>query len=256
MTRHRLYDELAYLWPLLSPPDDYAAEAEVIRNVLAGLLGETGGRRRIIELGAGGGHSLHHLAHDFDAVAIDLSPAMIELSRRLNPTVEHHVDDMRTVRLGQMFDAVLVHDAIDYMTNVADLRSVFDTAAVHLRSGGLLLVAPTYLRETFVDHQIEHDRNTNDQTDLAYLSHVHAPTPGKHTAPGNSAGNTFELTMLLLIRERDRLRIEEDSHTCGLFDRQTWVSLIDQAGFDVQQHAPHGGDDTAAAWTLFVATKR
>ena len=32
----RLYGEFARLWPLLSPPDDYAAEAGVIRDVLDG----------------------------------------------------------------------------------------------------------------------------------------------------------------------------------------------------------------------------
>jgi SAM-dependent methyltransferase len=249
MTRFRLYDELAHLWPLLSPPDDYSAEAGVIRDVLDGVWGEAGKRRCVVELGGGGGHSLYHLARDFDAVAVDLSPAMIEQSRKLNPTVEHHVADMRTVRLGRVFDAVLVHDAIDYMTSIADVRSVFDTAAAHLRSGGLLLVAPTYLRETFVDHQIEHDCNTNDQIDLTYVSHVHA-------TGSPPADTTFELTMLLLIRERGRLRIEEDHHTCGLFDRQTWISLLDQTGFDVHEHAPPDEHGTATAWTLFVAIKR
>jgi hypothetical protein len=35
---------------------------------------------------------------------------------------------MRTVRLGETFDAVLVHDAISYMTSEADRLSVFETA--------------------------------------------------------------------------------------------------------------------------------
>ena len=241
----RLYGEFARLWPLLSPPEDYAAEVAVIRDVLAGVWCEAGKRRRIVELGAGGGHSLYHLARDFEAVAVDLSPAMIEQSRRLNPAVEHHVADMRTVRLGRMFDAVLVHDAIDYMTSVADLRRVFDTAAAHLRAGGVLLAAPTYLRETFIDHQVEHDRHADDDIELTFVSHV--GTPGPH-------GTTFELTMLLLIRERGRLRIEEDRHTCGLFSESTWLELLGDAGFDVQQHLPT--DESGAAWTLFVAIKR
>ena len=95
------------------------------------------GRHRLLELGVGGGHNLSHLTSEFDAAAVDLSPQMLELSRRLNPTVEHHLGDMRTVRLpGQVFDAVLIHDAICYMQTEDDLRAAFATARVHLRPGG------------------------------------------------------------------------------------------------------------------------
>ena len=53
---------------------------------------------------------------------------MLTHSCRLNPGVSHHVGGMRTVRLGETFDAVLVHDAISYMTSEADRLSVFETA--------------------------------------------------------------------------------------------------------------------------------
>jgi trans-aconitate methyltransferase len=53
---------------------------------------------------------------------VDLSEEMLVVSRRLNPECEHLLGDMRTLRLGRSFDAVFVHDAIDYMTTEADLR--------------------------------------------------------------------------------------------------------------------------------------
>ena len=49
------------------------------------------------------------------------------LPPRLNPGVAHHVGDMRSVRLGETLDAVLVHDAIDYMTTEVELRAAFET---------------------------------------------------------------------------------------------------------------------------------
>ena len=42
---------------------------------------------------------------------------MLELSRTLNPDCEHLEGDMRTLRLGRTFDAVLIHDAVMYMTD-------------------------------------------------------------------------------------------------------------------------------------------
>jgi len=44
---------------------------------------------------------------------------MLELSRTINPEAEHILGDMRTLRLGRTFDAVLIHDAICYMTTEA-----------------------------------------------------------------------------------------------------------------------------------------
>ena len=74
---------------------------------------------------------------------------MLELSRGLNPGCEHLLGDMRTLRLGRTFDAVLIHDAVMYMTSEADLRAALETAFVHLRPGGAAVVAPDCVRETF-----------------------------------------------------------------------------------------------------------
>lgn len=246
----RLYHEFAHLWRLLSPPEDYAPEAEMIRSLLEGELGPPprGGRRRILELGAGGGHTLSHLARHFDAEAVDRSEAMIAQSRALNPDVGHHVGDMRTVRLGRTFDAVLAHDAIDYLTTREDLRAAFDTAAAHLDRGGVFLVGPTYVKDTFIDHQIEHDQHTDGRIELTCVSHVHAAPPGPD--------ETCELVLLLLIRKIEgRLRIEEDRHTCGLFDRSTWLELLRGSGFDVDKSVTEAGGDQQSPFVPFVAQK-
>ena len=147
MSLPRLYSELAYLWPIISPPEEYQEEAEVWRNAIRDKLGQ--GRHRVLELGVGGGHNLSHLTEEFEAAAVDLSPQMLDLSRKLNPGVEHHLGDMRTLRLGETFDAVLIHDAITYMLTEDDLAAAFETAKRHLRAGGLLIVAPDWVRDNF-----------------------------------------------------------------------------------------------------------
>ena len=135
---HRLYGDLSWLWPLMSPPEHYAEEAGYWLLALRERLPI--GRRRILELGCGGGHLLHHLISEYDATAVDLSAGMLGHSRRLNPGVAHHVGDMRSVRLGETFDAVLIEDAINYMTTEDELREVFATARAHLRAGVLLIL--------------------------------------------------------------------------------------------------------------------
>ena len=135
----RLYNDLAYLWPIISPPGEYGDEAAFFGDVVQELLGPE--RHSLLELGVGGGHNLSHLTSDFDCVAVDLSPEMTDLSEELNPGVEHHVGDMRDIRLERVFDAVLVHDAVSYLLTVQDLEETFGTAAAHLRPGGVLMVA-------------------------------------------------------------------------------------------------------------------
>ena len=235
-----LYDKLAYLWPVISPPEDYAEEAEHWRRALRQYLGP--GRHRILELGVGGGHNLSHLTAEFDAAAVDISPKMLDLSRQLNPTVEHHLGDMRTFRLpGRTFDAVLIHDAISYMQTEDDLRAAFATARAHLRPGGLLLVAPDLVRDTFrpgmklrwstklegvevITEETVHDRDPNDTLVESHFSYT--------------------------ITEKGTQRVERDIHVTGLFPIATWTALLEEAGFDIQR-IPLPGDGDGCGEHLF-----
>ena len=242
MTTPRLYDELADLWPLVSPPDDCAAEAKHARDILLRRLGKADASNRysVLELGSGAGHTLCHLVDEFDAVAVDLSEPMLDRSRMLNPTVTHHAADLRTVRLDRSFDAVLAHDSLDYMLTEADLRAAFVTAAEHLCPGGVFVAAVNYTCETFAEHELAHDFHSDGDVDLTNISYVHA----------HPSGNGIELVMLLLVRQDGELRVEEDRHHCGLFPLATWQRLLDEVGFDVEE------PDQTDAGTWFVAVKR
>jgi SAM-dependent methyltransferase len=222
----RLYDELADLWALLSPPDDYEAETSELRAVLRRHLRpcQPGGRHSVLELGSGGGHSLVHLTQEFEAVGVDLSARMLQRSQRLNPGVHHVCADMCNVRLSRRFDAVLIHDAIDYLLTEAQLRQALATAAAHLDVGGMLVVAPTYVADTFTEHAVASDVNADGDIEVAYVSYVHDPDPGD---------TSFELIMTILVRRDGKLSIEQDCHVCGLFPMASWLRLLDEAGFDV-----------------------
>ena len=238
----RLYNELAYLWPVISPPEDYADEAEYWRRAIRAKLGE--GRHRILELGVGGGHNLSHLTSDFQATAVDLSPKMLEISRRLNPGVDHYLGDMRTVRLGRKFDAVLIHDAISYMLTEDDLRATFTTARRHLRAGGLLLAAPDLVRDTFRDGRT-----------LYWPGRP--PGPGgirvdveEHLSDPDPADTIVESLFVYTIIENGAQRVERDLHLSGLFPIATWLALLGEAGFDAEV-LPLPGDGDGCGEHLF-----
>lgn len=222
---NRLYGDLAHLWPLVSPPGDYAAEAPKWTRILRSKLGP--GRHAILELGVGGGHLLSHLTAEFQATAVDLSAGMLRHSARLNPSVDHHLGDMRTVRLGRTFQAVIIHDAIDYMLTEGDLRAAFATAAAHLEVGGLLVVTPDHFRETFRDRRVSSSTNSDGRRDLTFIEFYHDPDP---------ADTTIESVMVYIVREGGRTSLELDRHILGLFPLGTWLALMQGAGFLVEQH--------------------
>src|SRR5919201_6339881 len=138
----RLYTELADWFSLLTAPADYAEEAAFFLRLFAEALGAP--PRTLLELGSGGGNMASHYKHEVQATLTDRSPRMLALSARLNPECEHVQGDMRTVRLGRVFDAVLVHDAVCYLTSEADLRQAMMTAFLHCRPGGTAIFAPDH----------------------------------------------------------------------------------------------------------------
>ncbi|MEC9280618.1 MAG: class I SAM-dependent methyltransferase [Chloroflexota bacterium] len=225
MTLHRLYNDLAWLWPVISPPEEYADESGYWRRALWGKLGE--GRHRILELGSGGGHNLSHLTRHFQATAVDLSPHMLRLSTGLNLGVDHHLGDMRSVRLGQIFDAVLIHDAISYLLTEEDLKSSLETCRVHLRSGGVLLIAPDWVREDFdgaTSKQFQWVRKKG-RVEVTIDEHLHDPDPDD---------TQIESIYTYTIKEIGKERVEKDTHITGLFPIATWTRLMEAAGFRVE----------------------
>ena len=225
MTLHRLYNDLAWLWPVISPPEEYADESGYWRRALWGKLGE--GRHRILELGSGGGHNLSHLTRHFQATAVDLSPHMLRLSTGLNLGVDHHLGDMRSVRLGQTFDAVLIHDAVSYLLTEEDLKSTLETCRVHLRSGGVLLIAPDWVREDFdgaTSKQFQWVRKKG-RVDVTIDEYLHDP---------DSDDTQIESIYTYTIKEIGKERVEKDTHITGLFPIATWTRLMESAGFRVE----------------------
>ncbi len=216
----RLYDELADWFHLLTAPAEYADEAAFILGLLRASV--VGPLESLLELGSGGGNTASHLRAHLRLTLTDISAAMLDLSRTLNPDCEHHLADMRTTRLGRTFDAVLIHDAVMYMTTTADLRSALETAFAHLRPGGAAVIAPDRVRETF-QPKTGHGGHDGTGRALRYLEWTYDPDPDD---------TTFVTDFALLLREgADDVRVRFDRHVEGLFPRATWLDLLREVGF-------------------------
>ncbi len=219
-TQNRLYSDLAWLWPIVSPPQEYQDEAEAFRRSLTEFAERP--IRNVLHLGCGGGHGDYWLKRHFSVVGVDLSSAMISLAGKLNPEVEYLLGDMRTVRLGRKFDAVIFSDAIMYMLSPTDLLSAFTTARAHLETGGLLSTYIELEKTRFQQNAIVTTVKDFDGGSVVMIENYFDP---------DRSDTTFELTFVYLIRRSGKLAIETDRHLCGVLEIRCWREQLNRAGF-------------------------
>jgi SAM-dependent methyltransferase len=215
----RLYADLADWYHLITPPREYADEARHVERLLA--AGRAAPPATMLELGCGGGNLASHLTVP-ELVLTDLSEDMLRVSRRINPGREHLRGDMRTLRLGRRFDAVLVHDAIDYMLTEDDLAAALATVAAHLAPGGAAVLLPDATAESFAPGSSHGGDDGDDGRAVRYLEWVREPAPG---------ATTYDMDFVFVLREPGgATRVAHDPHVCGLFPQAAWDRLIAAAG--------------------------
>ncbi|HEY8923470.1 MAG TPA: class I SAM-dependent methyltransferase [Polyangia bacterium] len=216
-----LYGELTPWYHLLDPVADHADEAAAYVAALRGAGAPRGGT--MLELGAGAGGNAFFFKRDFTCTLTDLSADMLALSRASNPECEHLAGDMRTLRLGRTFDAVMVHDAVAYMTTRAELAAVAATAFAHTRPGGAAVFAPDYVREAFRE-KTELYTGEDGARSLRCVEWAWDP---------DSTDDTYAVEYGFLLRDGAQVRAVHDHHVEGLFTRATWMEVLTAAGYRV-----------------------
>jgi SAM-dependent methyltransferase len=217
----RIYDDLTPWYRLIDPPADHLEEAAAYTRALTGAV--TGRAETLLELGAGAGHNALFMKQQFRCTLTDVSPSMQALSRELNPDCEHLPGDMRSLRLGRQFDAVLVHDAVCYMTSLEDLAKAAATAFVHTRPGGAALFAPDYVRERFAETSALLATDEAARS-LRGVEWAWDPDP---------ADTQYIVEYAFLLREGDEVTAAHDRHEEGLFAIAEWTSVLANAGYAV-----------------------
>jgi len=218
-----LYSDYADWFHLLTAPEDYSEEALVYTAILNDSV--TPAPRTVLELGCGGGNNASHMKAHFKLTLSDVSPQMLAVSRSINPECEHVHGDMRSLRLGRQFDAVFAQDALDYLATIEDLAQAIDTAWIHCRPGGVVLLAPDCVRETFKP-TTEHGGHDGATGALRYLEWSWDPDP---------SDCTYYSEMVYLMRHLNgTVRVQHERHVLGLFGRAEWLDAMTAAGFQAR----------------------
>lgn len=221
------YNEMAWTEDLLADPADYEDEVMVCVDLIKRTAVEP--PKTLLHLGSGaGGHDWIFKRH-FKVTGVDLSLGMLNKARAVHPDIAYIEDDMRTVRLNRQFDAVVIPDSIDYMASLDDLRQALETAAMHLKTGGVLLVVGK-TKETFQNNNFSYTGERDGvHVTLLENNYINPFIP-----------NTYEATFVYLIRQRGELTVHTDHQVLGLFPLATWETLFRDVGLILETEDLNG----------------
>ena len=143
---NQVFDSYARYYDLLYQDKDYVAEVDYI---VAHIRKDAPKAKHILELGCGTGAHAEHLAQmGYTVHGIDMSEEMLfraEVRKAGLPAdvasrLSFGLGDARTVRAGKIYDVVIsLFHVMSYQSSNDDLTAAFDTALIHLSSGGIFL---------------------------------------------------------------------------------------------------------------------
>ena len=210
---------------------DYGAESSVIH----GLVQERNPvARTLLDVGCGTGRHLRHLQAWYDVIGVDLDNAMLNEARKHVPGTRLVQGDMRTLDLGDRFDAVTcLFSSVGYMKDVEELDAAVGAMARHLEPGGVLVldgwVRPDAWREGGSTH-----------IEVAESD----PIKVVRVSRSRRDGVTTMLDMHHLIATDDGIEYLVDHHELTLFSPEQYEAALRGAGltFEVVEGPMDGRD--------------
>lgn len=219
----RLYEDLAHTYTLLTPRQDYQEEAAIYERLIREVVGS--GRISLLELGAGAGHNASWFGN-MELTLTDPAQAMLALAAGNLPSARLVQSDMRSLRLGSTFDAVFAHDAVAYLLERADLDALAATCWIHLRPGGVALVAPDEVSETF-EPGTNSGGSDGEGESVRYLEWS--------WQPDGQPERTVVDYVVVHRRGDEPAQVHVDRHHHGLFPAAVWRAAFERQGFIVEQ---------------------
>jgi SAM-dependent methyltransferase len=200
---------------------DYAQESADIRQLIDS---RRPGARRLLDVACGTGGHLRHLRQWYEVKGVDLDPSMLDEARLQLPDVPLAEADMRTLELGERFDAVVcLFSSIGYMRSTKELAAATSAMARHLEPGGVLVLDGWVRPDAWIDGGLT-------TVETARAADVTVVRLGRSARQG--ATTTLELHHL--IATDDGIEHVVDHHELTLFTPDDYVVALQGAGLAVE----------------------
>jgi SAM-dependent methyltransferase len=233
-------DDLAYIHDV-GFSDLAASWAPEITKILgqAGIHNGT-----IVDLGCGGGGGIAHLLEaGYQAVGVDISPAMIERCRRRVPSGSFHVGSIWDYAFPHCCAVTALGEVICYRSenrHEPDLATLFDNVFNALAPGGQFILD---IAEVGLDH--EREPTFFEGEDWACLVRFEYDFANDRLHRNITS---FRKTNTLYRRSRER-------HTLQLYEPSLFAKKLEGAGFRVRPIRNFGAASMLPKRLGFIASK-
>jgi SAM-dependent methyltransferase len=232
---------------------DYERECDLVEEAFRRFAG--GPVRSVLDLGCGtGGHALRLAARGYDVAGVDRSADMVAIARekaaRDGLPADLSVGDLRDVRLGRRFEAVLLMFAVlGYQTANADVAAALATVRAHLDPGGLALLDCWYGPGVLTDPP-----GSGTRTVQTAAGPVERRVTGELDTRRHLCTVRYELSGPLPDGRRDAVEV----HTVRYFFPLELELFLERAGLELLSLAPVGtldGEPTTETWNVAAVAR-
>ena len=254
----QVFQNYGLYYDLIYRDKDYAREVEYVVNRL-----QIADRHAhaLLEFGSGTGRHGSLLAqHGYDVLGVERSESMLGILNKVTRSADTNggyfrclQDDIRTVQLSRVFDAVLaLFHVVSYQVLNTDVLATFENAARHLRQDGLFLFDVWHGPAVLTDRPSTRVKRVEDET--VRLTRIAEPE-----LDTNSNVVIVHYTMLAESKADGRLTMFQEDHRMRYFFPSEINLLADRAGF-VMEHTEEfltGHKPSETTWGVaYVLRKR
>ncbi len=220
-----MYDKSARIYDLLyvgSGIKDYPAEAAELHRIIQDA---SPAAQTLLDVACGTGAHLVEMLRWYAVEGVDLSPAMLAVARTRLPGIPLREGDMRTLDLGETFDAVTcLFSSIGYMTDPGQLHTAIARLAAHVAPGGVLIldgwIRPGQWRDNYRPESP--DVASDDDVTVVRLSY------------SRRDGSITEMEMHHLVQTNDGIDYFMEPHRLRLTETDEYVSAVADAGLEAR----------------------
>lgn len=218
-----MYSKSADWYDLLHKKKDYAAEAELVMDLIETFRP---GARDLLDVACGTGGHLRYFRTRYDCHGIDLDAGLLDVARERLPNVSFTEADMTDFDLDRRFDAVTcLFSAIGYVRTDDNLRSAIGRMADHLRPGGVLIVEPWIQPERW-DAWVAGTSNYCVASDGDL-------TVGRFRATRRN-GTMTELLLHYIATDDKEVVVTDERHQVRMFTVEELTDAASRAGLDAK----------------------